>query len=272
MYNSKIRLITGTLITSALFLYSEPTVQGSLVDADFSIGIAGTWASAANFGAQLPNGTGVAAADANITDLGWVGFVGSGGAQWDSSSGVAERTQNNKFAYSGLGQIISNPGAGFANGDVVNFGFDYRLGGTPNGFIGAVYGITAPNGTDAAWNIYGSTENESIFGFGQTAGSSVPTVLQTDHTNGADYQFYLLNNFSTQSVTEGFQTYSSEGITLTREYALFAVVFQGNPAEGGVVSLDNVSFTAVPEPSTYALLLGASTVGLLILRRRKAKD
>lgn len=38
---------------------------------------------------------------------------------------------------------------------------------------------------------------------------------------------------------------------------------------GGTADFDNIQITAVPEPSTWALLAGAATLGLLLIRRRK---
>lgn len=45
--------------------------------------------------------------------------------------------------------------------------------------------------------------------------------------------------------------------------------------EGTTIALDNVAFigsaAVIPEPSTYAALLGAATVGFVVIRRRKAQ-
>jgi len=49
---------------------------------------------------------------------------------------------------------------------------------------------------------------------------------------------------------------------------LFRVTFAGATATAGNNRLDNVTVSAIPEPSTYALLFGAVTFGFVALRRR----
>lgn len=248
-----------------------------IVDPGFDTGFTGTWASSSNFGGgNFPSGTGVAASGAVIYDDGWLTFADTGGGnpRWEISAGVASRTADTQFQNGGFGQIITNPANGnFDSGDLVNFSFDYTIstGGT-NGLIGAVYGIDAPNGTGATWNL--SSGQESISSLGQSA---TPTIDGTDYTSGADYQFFHLhdsNLLGEQATASG--TYTSGDFTLPGQYELFAVVFLGDPdGDGaGVITVDNVSFaaaTAIPEPSTSLLIIGLfSVLGLTIRRRRTA--
>jgi hypothetical protein len=40
-------------------------------------------------------------------------------------------------------------------------------------------------------------------------------------------------------------------------------------ATAGTISIDNLSFTSVPEPGTYALLAGLTGLVFVMLRRRR---
>jgi hypothetical protein len=69
-------------------------------------------------------------------------------------------------------------------------------------------------------------------------------------------------------VTETFSNFSSviagSGSTLTIE-----IIFSLDSGDEDF-AMDNLQVTAVPEPSTYALLLGFATLGFVLYRRRRA--
>jgi uncharacterized membrane protein affecting hemolysin expression len=52
--------------------------------------------------------------------------------------------------------------------------------------------------------------------------------------------------------------------------AFLRVTFDGATGATGNNRLDNITLTAVPEPSTYAALLGLLALGVVAYRRRKA--
>lgn len=236
-----------------------------VVNPDLSSGLAGTWSGNGNFGGVFASGgTGIASPGNHIYDGGWISWL-NGTAHWEVTGGQLSRTATGQYNYGGIGQMISNPGNGtFDNGDTVTFGFDYMYNGTTGGGLaGSVYGITAPNGTNATWNL---SAGEAISNLGQTAS---PTIT-ADYTTGTDYQFYLLDTFSDTSASATRASYASANITLTRQYDLFVVVFQAKPngAGAGTVTVDNVNFSSIPEPATIGML-GLGTLVALMLRRTR---
>lgn len=252
-----ISLITSLCVSTA--------AANIVVNGDFSSGMAGTY-NASVFGGGNLGGTGIASGTNNIYDGGWVTYS-SGGDYWTIGGSQADRATVTNFNFGGFGQFISNPYNGtFDNGDTVTFSFDYVYNGsgTAGGLAGAVYGVTAPNGTNATWNLF---SGEGITSAGQ-AGS--PTI-DVDYTSGADYQFYVLDYIFDDTPSASIASYSND-VTLTRDYDLFVVLFQAdrNSSSSALeVSVSDVSFAAIPEPQTYALILGLTTLIGLCYRRRQ---
>jgi len=58
-------------------------------------------------------------------------------------------------------------------------------------------------------------------------------------------------------------------LTGTETIEGFGVLFTTQIAQLGNIYMDNFALLAIPEPSTYALLLGAGSLGLLIIRKRR---
>jgi hypothetical protein len=82
--------------------------------------------------------------------------------------------------------------------------------------------------------------------------------------------FSFNNSTAAFSPTQGYNTYTSGVFTLATAGAYELRIAANNPAGGysGGTAVDNVSLTAVPEPSSLALLgLGA----VALLRRRRAQ-
>ena len=53
-------------------------------------------------------------------------------------------------------------------------------------------------------------------------------------------------------------------------YAFDAFAIYSVTTDGSSFAIDNVTITAVPEPSTYAACAGAAVLGLAFWRRRRA--
>jgi len=126
--------------------------------------------------------------------------------------------------------------------------------------------VEAPNGTGATWNRFGG---ESIDPFGAPGAVSI----DQDYTSGADFQFHLLDTFTETTESGTLKSHNSGNLTLASDYELFAIVFQAFPGSSGAgaITVDNVEFAAVPEPTTYALVFGILTLGGTVILRRKRK-
>jgi hypothetical protein len=237
-----------TLTTAAMVSLLSCTgfAQNIVVDPGFDTGFVGAWWSSGNFGGgNFPQATGVAASGALIYDDGWITYTNaSGSAHWEVSGGKASRTAETQYQYGGFGQIVTSPGGDeFEIGGELRFSFDYANNDSgTQGLVGSLYGIEATNGTSATWNL---AADECIDGMGQ---ANTPTI-NVSYTAGTDYQFYLLDTFAFGITGDtGSGTYTSDDIDLTREYELFAIVFQGDPdgSGAGQITIDNVSVTAAP--------------------------
>lgn len=52
-------------------------------------------------------------------------------------------------------------------------------------------------------------------------------------------------------------------------YLAWVYQLDGGSVDAPIIGLNNISFTAVPEPSTYTALAGALVLGLSLIRRRR---
>jgi hypothetical protein len=96
---------------------------------------------------------------------------------------------------------------------------------------------------------------------GVTGATDGATLWTTDVGTG-NYTW-----FDTDVSLSGYSIAAGATATLT-----LVVVDNGTSTQAGWkknIHYDNVSLTAVPEPSTYALLAGMATLGLVMIRRRR---
>jgi hypothetical protein len=130
-------------------------------------------------------------------------------------------------------------------------------GSTVNGALGKVSqvyssGVAGTSAEIGTLEIAKSSQNSFTTNapFAMTA-TLVNNTLNSDTINGASFSasdLYLVTNNGTASAV----SYSLLGT--------FAVYGNGD-----------ITFTVIPEPSTYAVILGALTIGFVALRRRFAK-
>jgi PEP-CTERM motif len=92
--------------------------------------------------------------------------------------------------------------------------------------------------------------------------------------NGTVVAFAEVADASTASGTYAFETgvqnATVEFISTGTVTLSFGVVDISDFFVSSAVSIDNVSLTAIPEPSTFAALAGSLALGLVALRRRRA--
>lgn len=127
-----------------------------------------------------------------------------------------------------------------------------------------VVGLQAWNGNPdnniSNFHLSYSTDNENFTQLTMLAGSRTTTETW-DATNAAHWS-------SVRNVEEPIAS-----LTLANEAELFLrfVSLRPSGSSGSNWVFDNISITAVPEPTTYATLFGAVVFGaVLLLRRRKA--
>jgi len=123
---------------------------------------------------------------------------------------------------------------------------------------------------------------------GQSLDFSTSGLLTFDDdasgTGAADFDIYtsadsFASSIGTGTTSQSFGTSPMNSISLislgalpTDEAITFRISGFGGSASGGTWRIDNVTTTleAVPEPSTYAAILGALGLGFVLYRRRKA--
>jgi len=183
---------------------------------------------------------------------------------------------------------IASAGANAATATINFLNLAGTMGGAANNNWGTFAGDTtnALSGTaaGAALAIIGTSNNSksvdfsfSTLGFtdiafsyatrGTATGFNTQNwSISTDGTN-----FTSLGDITGRNVT----SWSTQGFTLTDDVNLANVVLRltvsGDTSTGGNNRIDNFTVTgvAIPEPSTYAALIGAAALGLAFWQRRR---
>jgi hypothetical protein len=147
------------------------------------------------------------------------------------SVSIQERVNTNNVAFSQLG-FFDRGSAGFSAAA--------NLSGTPTGF---------------SWTIIGTNQQTSI--------------TLTDATFiSAIAGFTLTNGNST--MVGSFSNYNSTSLGANGSYLAIGSINLTAPVTASTTaSLDSILVTAIPEPSTFALLTIAGAVGGLLLKRRR---
>ncbi len=181
---------------------------------------------------------------------------GTGRAYWDGSNG------SSNYAFNGIAIVATDTGANGVNsltlpgyqmgliGDDLNLGLTSTVAGNSISFLQNTVGFgdyagPVANLTFAAASQLGSTINWSLLGTGLVGSTNVASG----------------GNFAVYSIDLPAAFYGVAAAQLSAQF-------------GGSVTIDNVQFNAlvtpIPEPSTYAAILGALTLGVVAIRRRKS--
>ncbi|ADE53974.1 PEP-CTERM sorting domain-containing protein [Coraliomargarita akajimensis] len=119
-------------------------------------------------------------------------------------------------------------------------------------------------GVDASWTY---TLTFDVF---------IPTTLTNGSIGSVDFRF---GNSSGDNFDSSVSTAGEHTITYTGSLGDFATpttarpfifIDSGDGLSENYAYIDNISFTVVPEPGTYALLAGALALGTVMIRRRRA--
>lgn len=153
--------------------------------------------------------------------------------------------------------------------------FSYTLGGAPlNGAVqidggpGLTNSISPPNivslGNDAGTLAVTLPSLENMFGYGFALEAAVPTVANATSISAFNGTTLLGSVSFPGSPDPGFVG-GFAGILSTTPFDRVTLTFNSTAAVAFAV--DNIRFAAVPEPSTYGLLLGAGAI-LYLMRLR----
>jgi hypothetical protein len=132
--------------------------------------------------------------------------------------------------------------------------FRYRTG---SAFMSAASPSVAIDLTNGVW-----TDADTL--------ASTSYTLQLDVTKLANGNFQL-DYSRDNSLVKSLTVLSTDTwVTSVGGTAITGIAFRNESANSANIFIDNVlvSVSAIPEPSTYALLLGGLTLGVVVLRRR----
>lgn len=225
-------------------------------------------------------------------------------AAWQAAGGVLntgslDNDANSRTGYyaTSVGQFLNTNDSYFVstralintsvstNGSNLRVGFQMdptqTIGG--GGFIGATLNTSANNGTNATAmnlgfdsrnNVGGSTISGNDTSFGVTTDDTWYELKLTLTYNGSNNFTGVVDLYSwgVDGNTGGALVDTYNTGTISRSSLVSTNIYGGfqssqNNQGFRIETLDNFSMTAVPEPSTYAMLAGALTT-LMVFRRR----
>jgi hypothetical protein len=181
-------------------------------------------------------------------------------------------------------QVTNNPNFASPTAGFSNTGFEIYATASPGNVSNAYYGIGLNTTPTAKWIVVewgkwnvGTASFDAMRNFIPTS-VSTDVLLRMNYNGGThelafDYSIDGGINFLTG------ETYDLDGAQAGNEapfnngfgLEFYASTFDiGNPIISGQMHFDNLSVSAVPEPSTYAALAGAAVLGFAFWRRRRA--
>ena len=191
----------------------------------------------------------------------------SGGMLWNDSTLAATGFPNSKSAEAPVYNFFSGAGTTETH---LTLSFDYSVGAGDK-FYAHLWGLTGTSNEDGEFigNIEAGANGNTNFGststdlttYNLTDGASsgfggIATAISGELTGSGTYS----NTFSIAALGIG-------GVTTAGDLDYYIIQFtQDEDGNAGTTSVDNFILTAVPEPSSLALL---SLGGLMIARRRR---
>jgi hypothetical protein len=197
------------------------------------------------------------------------GWDKNGSSSWEIAGGVLTNSNTDGAVASegGVAQVFSY---GADANTEVTLSFDYTLAtgdklyvhlwgidGTYDPISSQIVNHAVTDGT-MTW----SNQDEAVEAYNFSTGLSPNGNTAT--------AFGSLTGIGTYSTTINIASLGVAGVANAGDFEYYMLGFArdvgGTP---GTTSIDNLSFTSVPEPSTYAMLTGLTALVFVILRRRR---
>jgi hypothetical protein len=187
----------------------------------------------------------------------------------------------------GLGKAYDVAGNSLASASALFYNFDVRIDSLPS----TMQLDILDNGARGTGNINGSWQVRAVNGFWRVlSGGSVITTTMA-FSAGTTYSFSIVSNPATfkwdYTISDGSTSVSGTGINFRvssfvtdtasgsvggRWFLATASEITDTAGQSATFSVDNISISTtspIPEPSTFALLVGAAALGLASRRRRR---
>jgi hypothetical protein len=206
--------------------------------------------------------------------------VNSGGNYFSTTIATGATTSVDRGA---IGRAYDFTGNSFAT-TAYNVNFDFRVDTANANLRYDIYDISnrasAPNGNtswqlevhDGFWFVRnGATDTSTGMAFSAAITYSISLTVDSATSK---WSYNIDNGSTTVSASAlSFRGSGTAGTDTTPAGARWLMVAASEITDAAATSitfsLDNVSISTIPEPSTYALLLGAAAVGAVSLRRRR---
>jgi hypothetical protein len=214
-------------------------------------------------------------------DLQWTGSANPSGFGGPASSLPANANNNSVYSFSDGGRTMSTVNtsvpAGVTGWTEMTYSLDFQMGGTggtDNNSIGVLANRSGDNGYTAG--IYTGGDGNILWSgdYGNTLWSGYNVVANTWYRfkTTLTYDAGNIQMFSQILDLNGNDLAMSPTLTYNNPAYLNPNGFKISLSNGGgywnhASQIDNFVVTAVPEPSTYALVLGGIATLLLIRRR-----
>jgi hypothetical protein len=199
--------------------------------------------------------------DASTLNGSFESGTGADAADWQALSGFTEERIENNASDGSWGLVLGFDNRGSALelwGVAQNTGYTVSLGETFDLSFDWIPRFNWRASDAFTWELYTTADNTAA-----GAVSSIATGTVTGSANGVAYATITANGIGDVTGSVGQELWIS-----------FATVDPGSypPDPQGFARMDNVSLTAVPEPSTYALLGGFAALALALLRRSRQRS
>lgn len=266
----------------AAVVFSEDFTGDTTLPGTFTVG-AGTGVTVGVSTDQGNPAPSLAIADTSTANSGSATVYGNNWSAFNTASGV-----NNVFEVSfdwridssissGASTLRFNISLGGTTATTVNIGFGHAsVGGTDTNFFYAAGGTSgaAPSASNAIG--YTGSSFLSGFNFGTYSSSTA-----TNNSTGGDYYHFTLT-YVDQATTALLSVYNTSnpaetaaftitGLTATSVSNTSGRYIQALSGQSGTGTayVDNIAVAAIPEPSTAALAIASTALGLLLLKRRR---